>query len=81
MALSTMAQGEAVPRALEDLAQPHIDSFDYFLDEGMQQVIDNLEGIEVCACQLHATPKTQPACLCTVGLTPPRPLPPADRAP
>ncbi len=29
------------------LLQPHIDSYDYFLGEGMQHVIENMEGIEI----------------------------------
>lgn len=27
--------------------QPHVDSFDYFLGEGMERVVDGLEGVEV----------------------------------
>lgn len=27
--------------------QPHIDSYDYFLGEGMQHVIDNMDGVEI----------------------------------
>lgn len=53
MAWRSQAQGDAVPRSLEDLAQPHIDSFDYFLGEGMEQVIEHMDGIEVsfnCIC-------------------------------
>lgn len=38
---------DAFPKTLESLAQPHVDSFDYFLGEGMDQVIRNLEPIEV----------------------------------
>lgn len=43
------AKGEAVPQRYDDLVQPHIDSFDYFLGEGMQHVVEGLEGIEVGA--------------------------------
>lgn len=42
-----LARGEVVPELLENLAQPHIDSFDYFLGEGLEQVIEHLDGIEV----------------------------------
>jgi hypothetical protein len=45
--LTSQAHGETVPQQLLDLAQPHIDSFDYFLGEGMEHVVENLEGIEV----------------------------------
>jgi hypothetical protein len=41
------AQGDAVPQQLEELARPHVDSFDYFISEGMDRVIEDLEGIEV----------------------------------
>jgi len=47
MATQAQAQGDAVPQSLENLAQPHIDSFDYFLGEGMDQVIQLLDGVEV----------------------------------
>ncbi len=42
-----MVHGTRVPQALEDLVQPHVDSFDYFLGEGMQHVLDNYDPIEV----------------------------------
>jgi hypothetical protein len=45
--LSSQAYGDSVPQHLIDLAQPHVDSFDYFLGEGMEQAVENLEGIEV----------------------------------
>ena len=32
---------------LELLAQPHIDSFDYFVKEGLGHVVDQVEGVEV----------------------------------
>lgn len=38
-----------VPQTLENLAQPHIDSFDYFLGDGLQHVIENMDDIEVSA--------------------------------
>ena len=37
----------AVPLALEKLVAPHIESFDYFLGDGMQQVVRGLEPVEV----------------------------------
>lgn len=42
------AKGDNVPQRYEDLVQPHIDSFDYFLGAGMEHVVENLEGVEVC---------------------------------
>ncbi len=33
--------------AVPVLLQPHVDSFDYFLGEGMHHVIENMDGIEV----------------------------------
>jgi hypothetical protein len=44
--MRAMAQGDAVPPQLEGLAQPHVDSFDFFLNEGMQQVVENIEAME-----------------------------------
>ena len=37
----------AVPVALEKLVAPHIESFDYFLGDGMLQVVQGLEPVEV----------------------------------
>lgn len=28
-------------------AQPHVDSFDYFLGDGMQHVVEDMDGIEI----------------------------------
>jgi hypothetical protein len=47
MAWRSQAQGENVPQSLENLAQPHVDSFDYFLGEGMEQVIESMDPVEV----------------------------------
>lgn len=27
--------------------QPHVDSFDYFLGDGMQHVVEDMDGIEI----------------------------------
>jgi DNA-directed RNA polymerase I subunit RPA2 len=45
--MRAQVQGDTVPPQLEALAQPHVDSFDYFLGEGMHHVIENMDGIEV----------------------------------
>ena len=40
-------EGEKIPAALTKLVAPHIDSFDYFLNEGMFRVVEGLEHVEV----------------------------------
>ena len=35
------------PALAAPVPQPHVDSFDYFLGEGMHHVIENMDGIEV----------------------------------
>lgn len=35
------------PRSLEELVRPHIDSFDYFIGEGLQNVVELLKPVEV----------------------------------
>lgn len=40
-------QGRDTPQELLDLVQPHIESFDYFLDEGVKRVVENVDPIEV----------------------------------
>ncbi len=52
----TFAEGEprmvaplAVPAALEELVRPHIDSFDYFILEGLERVLQELQPVEVRA--------------------------------
>jgi hypothetical protein len=55
MAWLSQASGDAVPQSLEGLAQPHIDSFDYFLGEGLERVIENMDGVEVrTSLQFHS---------------------------
>ena len=36
-----------VPEAYERLVEPHVASFDFFLEEGMQMVVDSLPAFEV----------------------------------
>ena len=36
-----------VPKELEALVQPHIESFDYFVGEGLHKVVEGIEPIEV----------------------------------
>lgn len=42
-----LAAGEAVPPEFVDLVKPHVQSFDYFLGEGLTRVVELLEPIEV----------------------------------
>lgn len=42
-----LGQGNVVPPAYEELARPHVDSFDFFLAEGIHQVVALLEPVEV----------------------------------
>ena len=47
-----LGQGNVVPPAYEELVRPHVDSFDFFLAEGIHQVVALLEPTEVrFACQ------------------------------
>lgn len=55
------AKGDTVPQRYEDLVQPHIDSFDYFLGPGMEHVVEELEGITVRARGVHIELQSQPA--------------------
>jgi len=46
-----------VPEALEALTAPHIDSFDYFLSDGLRLVVQGLAPIEVSiVCPRSPTP-------------------------
>lgn len=42
-----LAAGEAVPPEFVDLVKPHVQSFDYFLGDGLNRVVELLEPIEV----------------------------------
>lgn len=41
------SQGTQVPETLQQLVAPHIESFDYFLGEGLQEVVRRLPPVEV----------------------------------
>jgi len=45
------ATGHNVPEEFQALVRPHVESYDYFIGEGMHVVVEGLEPIEV-----HATP-------------------------
>ena len=36
-----------IPEALETLVAPHVSSFDYFLDQGLADIVDKIEPTEV----------------------------------
>jgi hypothetical protein len=40
-------QSDQVPRSLQELVRPHVDSFDHFLSEGLQSVVELLKPVEV----------------------------------
>ncbi|KAK9824626.1 hypothetical protein WJX72_011831 [[Myrmecia] bisecta] len=42
-----LVQGNQVPQEYEDLVQPHVQSFDYFLSEGLHKVVERLEPLEI----------------------------------
>jgi hypothetical protein len=45
--LRGQAQAEHVPEALQQLVAPHVDSFNYFVGEGLAQVVQHLPAAEV----------------------------------
>ena len=42
---------EDVPQCYRDLVRPHVESFDYFLGEGMHMALDHLEPVRVRLCR------------------------------
>ena len=42
-----LAPSDRVPAAFEELVRPHVDSFDFFLTEGIHHVVEQLEPVEV----------------------------------
>ena len=44
---AAQASGVNVPAEFTDLVRPHVESFDYFLNEGLQKVAELLEPLEV----------------------------------
>lgn len=45
--LKAQASGQHVPEEFEALVRPHVESFDYFIGDGMHAVVENTEPIEV----------------------------------
>lgn len=42
-----LVMGDEVPKEYEQLVEPHVASFDYFLNEGMQLAVESLDPVEV----------------------------------
>jgi hypothetical protein len=45
--LKKVTKKDVVPQRYEELAAPHVDSFNFFLGEGLKNVINNLDPITV----------------------------------
>ena len=45
--LKGQATGPTVPEEFQALVRPHVESFDYFIGEGMHVVVEGLDPIEV----------------------------------
>jgi DNA-directed RNA polymerase beta subunit len=45
--MHAQARGPDVPEEFEELVAPHVASFDWFLSEGLQSVVEMLEPVEV----------------------------------
>lgn len=45
--MASQVVGESLCKEYELLVRPHVSSFDYFLGDGMQQMVDDLEPLEV----------------------------------
>ena len=56
-----LAAGEAVPAEFVDLVKPHVQSFDYFLGDGLTRVVELLEPVEV-GISLHLNLVRSTAC-------------------
>ena len=54
-----LAASEAVPPEFVDLVKPHVQSFDYFLGDGLARVVELLDPIEVTLqhCDVHLSVK------------------------
>ena len=48
---AAQASGVNVPAEFTDLVRPHVESFDYFLNEGLQNVAELLDPLEVSLLQ------------------------------
>lgn len=67
--------GDHVPKEYEDLVEPHVQSMNYFLTEGIVEVVDDIKPVEVrrhgghgtWCCMLYAG--TCHAPVCTLGST------------
>jgi DNA-directed RNA polymerase beta subunit len=55
MAERGLAKGQGVPSVNEELVEPHVESFNYFLSEGMQAVVADMKPLEVSGIRKHLT--------------------------
>lgn len=45
--LKGQATGDRTPERFQELVRPHLESYDYFITEGMHLVLERLEPLEV----------------------------------
>ena len=53
--IKAQASGNRVPEEFEALVRPHIDSYDYFIGDGMHVVVESIEPLEV-SCYAYLSP-------------------------
>ncbi len=42
-----LVHGQTVPKEYEELVEPHVESMNYFYEEGLTTVADNIKAVEV----------------------------------
>lgn len=52
--MAQLVEGDEVPSEYSALVQPHVDSYDYFVNEGMQLAVESMEPLEVRNSQRRA---------------------------
>lgn len=45
--MACQVMGDEVHKEYEDLVRPHVESFDFFIGEGMQRMVEDMEPVEV----------------------------------
>lgn len=58
-------QVDEIPRSLQELVRPHIDSFDYFLGDGLLALVEQLKPVEV---RREPAPRTSLPCALLTGV-------------
>ena len=67
--LKGQATGNRVPEEFEALVRPHVDSYNYFIGEGMHVVVENLDPIEVRSQQrVQTAPPDSARLLLTISM-------------